>query len=223
MTWFLAWAPRKSCAADCTTRIGLPWHSRFMLATIVRPTGRIARKRAQSAVNFVRFIFMDTTMRPNLNQHRQSFCPESWTKWRANPCEIVAVKISTRAAKCASDVESLCFILEQSDSELDVNIVHNENGSLTTAPEYAANTAASCALSAQAKPRFAVKRRPMNTAIHIAKRDRRTNAFGVAATPNNTAGLIEPILTIAKVMTNYDQNHPSLCSSHEQSEQPFQI
>jgi hypothetical protein len=139
---------------------------------------------------------MDTTMRPNLNQHRQSFCPESWTKWRANPCESVAMKISIHAPKCASEVESLCFILEQGDSELDVNIIHNEKGSLTTAPEYAGNTAETCALSAQDKPQFAVKRTPMNTAIHTAKHDRRPKAFGVAATPNNTAGLIEPTPTM---------------------------
>lgn len=179
MTRFLAWALRKSCATDCTIWTGLPWYSRFMLATIRRPIRRIARKRAQSAADFVRFIFMDTTMRPNLNQHRQSFCPESWTKCRANPCEIIAVKISIRAANGASEVESLCFILKQNDSGLDVNIIHNENGSLTTALEYTGNTAANRVCHAPNESRFAIKRMTMKKTFHIPHHAGNPKAFCV--------------------------------------------
>jgi len=53
---------------------------------------RIARKYAHCVANFVRFVLMDTTMRLNLNQRSESFCPESWTKWFRHPCDILAMK-----------------------------------------------------------------------------------------------------------------------------------
>jgi hypothetical protein len=51
---------------------------------------QIARKHAQSAADFVRF--MDTIMRQNIKQHLPSLCPQSGTKRLQSRARVVAMK-----------------------------------------------------------------------------------------------------------------------------------
>jgi len=59
---------RESRTFGGTRCFGIPGYCPFMSATLFRPPKPIARKRAQYDSGIVRFMFMDTIMRSNLNQ-----------------------------------------------------------------------------------------------------------------------------------------------------------